>query len=272
MAASIRDTVNSIIESFKQRDIPEAIAYSMFPIPNVPSASWSMLNRLLMFLAGTQDARGFRQWKKVKRYVKKGSKAIHILVPCIEKEVDEETGEEKAVLKGFLTAPVFRVEDTEGEPLHYEQIEVPEFPLIERAREWGISVKAIPGHYTYYGYFSQERKWIVLASPEETVFFHELSHAAHARLLGSLIPGQDWRQEIVAELSAASLCKLVGKTSEHLGNSYRYIASYAEKENLTAFQGCLQVINDVEKVLRLILHGEKKSNDRQKRPREISRV
>lgn len=263
--ASIKDTVNRIITLFEQGDIPQAIAYSMFPIPNVPSASWSMMNRLLMFFSGTQDARGFRQWKQVKRYVKKGSKAFHILVPCITTVVDEDTEEERRILKGFLCAPVFRFEDTDGEPLDYEQIKLPDFPLVEKAQEWGISVKAIPGRYTYWGYFSQTRNEIALATPEETVFFHELAHAAHARLLGTLKPGQHWNQEIVAELSAAALSRLVGKTTNSLGNSYRYISDHAEKASLSPVQGCLQVLSDVEKVLHLILDSEQENEvDHQK--------
>ena len=51
------------------------------------------------------------------RYVKKGAKAFHIFVPYIKAVEDEETGEETQVLKGFLSKPVFRYEDTEGEPL-----------------------------------------------------------------------------------------------------------------------------------------------------------
>ena len=85
------------------------------------------------------------------------------------------------------------------------------------------------------------------------MFFHELAHAAHQRILGELKKGQDWRQEIVAELAAATLCKIVGKTSKNLGNTYRYIEGYAEGAKLTPWQACLKVIGDTEKVLNLIL-------------------
>ena len=50
---------------------------------------------------------------------------------------------------------------------------------------------AIPGNYQCCGYFSQNRNEIGLASKEETVFFHELAHAAHQKLLGELKKGQD---------------------------------------------------------------------------------
>jgi len=74
MNEKVKSVLNSVLERFESGDIPEAIAYSMFPFPEVPSACWSLLNRTLMFLSGTMDARGIRQWNKVKRFVNKGSK------------------------------------------------------------------------------------------------------------------------------------------------------------------------------------------------------
>ncbi len=254
MAASIHDTVSSIIASFERGDLPEAIAYSMFPIHNIPSAKWSLMNRTLMFLAGTQDARGFRQWKQVGRYVKKGSKSFRILVPRIVKTENEENGEVENSLRGFMCKPVFRVENTGGEPLDYEQIELPDLPLIEKAKEWRISVRAIPGNYRYYGYYSSGRKEIALTTPEESVFFHELAHAAHEKINGNLEADQDPLQEIVAELSATALCRLVGKRQGNsLGNSYRYIQRYASDLNLAIHIACLKVMSETEKVLNTII-------------------
>jgi hypothetical protein len=139
MAQNVRDTLNSILEAFGSGNIPEAIAHSMFSIPDLPSSNWSVLNRIIMFLSGTADARGFRQRNDAGRHVKKGAKAIYILVPrLIQRETASETGEaeEEEVLAGFMGKPVFRVEDTDGEPLDYEQIELPPLTLMERAREW----------------------------------------------------------------------------------------------------------------------------------------
>ena len=258
--ANVKQALENIVQRFKEGDIPEAIAYSMFPIPNTPASKWSLFNRTLMFISGTGDARGFRQWKQVNRYVKKGAKSLTILAPRLAKKQAEDGEEAEPVLTGFLAVPVFKVEDTDGEPLDYQKMELPELPLIEVARDWGISVKAVPGNYRYFGYFSQGRKEIGLASEEESVFFHELAHYAHQKLLGELKKGQDWRQEIVAELAAATLCKIVGKDSKHLGNSHTYIEEYAKSANLTPWQGCMKVIGDTEKVLDLILNWESPRN------------
>lgn len=257
MQDRVRQTLSVIVEKFKSGDIPEAVAMASFPAANVPSGKWSFLNRTLMFLSGTGDARGFRQWQEVNRKVKKGAKAIYILVPCFRKEIDEETGEEKNALRYFKATPVFTVEDTEGKKLDYELLEVPELPLMERAREWGLSVKAMPGNYRFYGYYSSQRKEIALASPEEKVFFHELAHAGHERLNGHIKNGQDPFQEIVAELSAQALCRLTGKEADgSFGHSYRYIEGYAQKMKMTPHAACLKVLCETEKVLKLILSGE----------------
>ena len=210
-----------------------------------------------MFLSGTQDGRGFKQWQLSNRYVKKGSKAFYILVPYIKKTEDQETGEEKQALVGFLARAVFRYQDTDGEPLDYEQIELPDLPLIERAEEWGINVKVIPGNFSYQGFYSPVRKEIGLATKDEFVFFHELAHSAHEKVNGNLRRGQNPIQEIVAELSAEALCRIVGKTGgKYLGNSYRYIEKYAGELKITPYSACLKVMSETEKVLNLILKGE----------------
>ena len=241
-----------ILEAFESGKIPEAVAHSTFPQPNVPMNNWSFMNRTLIFLSGTSDARGFRQWQDVNRFVKKGAKAIYILVPIIKKK--KEKDEEKTVLYGFKTAAVFKVEDTEGEPLDYEQQELSELPLMEKAKSWGISVKAVPGNYRYFGYYNKARQEIGLASQDECVFFHELTHSADNRL-NTLKSGQDPLQEIVAELGAGALCHLAGKSgSKYLGNSYQYIFNYADKLNLSPYQACLKVLSRTEKALNLILN------------------
>lgn len=55
--------------------------------------------------------------------------------------MDEVTGveEKKRILVGFTFQPIFRVEDTESEPLSvYEPMQLP--PLVEVAKPFGVSV------------------------------------------------------------------------------------------------------------------------------------
>ena len=257
MSGKIKDVLNTILKKFKTGQIPKAIAYACFPGLDVPSAAWSLLNRTIMFLSGTADARGFRQWQEVGRQVKKGSQAFYILVPVYKKAVDDETEDEAKVLAFFKPAPVFAFEDTKGKPIDQKPIELAELPLLMRARKWGISVKAVPGNYRFYGAYSTHRKEIALATSQECVFFHELSHAAHEKVAGRLKAGQEPLQEIVAELSAQALCWLVGKQpGKTMGNSFRYIDHYAKRQKLTPHSACLKVFSQTEKVLQKILKGD----------------
>jgi len=256
MNKNIQTVLKSIVSAFESGNVPEAVAIASFPIPDIPSAKWSFTNRTIQFLSGTADARGYRQWKSAKRHVKKGAKAVYILVPCFTKQQDEKTEEEQQVLTFFKTMPVFRVEDTEGKPLDYQNIELPDLPFLERAYDWGINVKAVPGNYRYYGYFSPQRQEIALATPAEKTFFHELSHTADYIIKGELKAGQEPFQEITAELSAQALCRIAGKSIEDTtGNSFRYIKHYAQKVKMPPEKACLRVLSDCEKIINLILHG-----------------
>jgi hypothetical protein len=172
------------------------------------------------------------------------------------KHVEDDLGDNQFRLLGFGVSPVFRVEDTQGEPLEYENIELPDLPLMDRAYEWGISIKTIPGNYRYFGYYSSGRKEIALATSQECVFFHEMAHAGHHIIKGNLRPGQDPLQEIVAELSACALAQMVGKSLEDTtGNNFRYIKRYAEHLKISVHSACLKVLSDTEMVLNLIIYN-----------------
>lgn len=258
-AEKITSTLQNIIQLFETGKVPEAIAIATFPRLDVPSSAWSLANRLLMMIAGTSDARGWQQWQMAGRYIKKSTKAFYILAPrLIKKEKPKELAQEeekKYFCAGFFPVPVFSVEDTDGETLNYEKLEVPEFPLMEKAKEWGIEIRGVAFQGKYYGYYSPTMyEKIRLASPHEKVFFHEMAHAAHFKIIGHLKNGQDPQQEIVAELSAQVLAQLVGtQIDSTMGNSYQYIKNYADKMKKNVGLACVSVISDVEKVLKLIL-------------------
>jgi len=148
MNSKVKQVLNNILEAFKSGEIPYAVALASYPTADIPCSKWSLLNRTVMYLTHTTDARGIKQWNQVNRTIKKGSKAFYIIVPYLKKDTDFETGDERSCLKGFMLKPVFRVEDTDGEPLEYQQLKLPGLPLIERAKEWGISgVRTEPTKY-----------------------------------------------------------------------------------------------------------------------------
>jgi len=257
-----RACLQKIVDLFQQGNVPKALAVvTIPPQANIPCAKWSVSNRLLQFLADTSDARGFRQWQESGRKVKKGTKALYILGPKTRKitEKDDNGQEtEKNIVMGFFAIPVFRAEDTDGEPLPYEPASPP--PLAEVAQAFGLSVSYQTFATRYYGYYQGSTKKIVLSTHSDQVFFHELAHAAHERIGGQLQGGQVPSQEIIAELTAATLANLYCPES-NLGFSYDYVKSYAKKSKKTIERACLAVTNTVGKVLDEILNTHVQVNE-----------
>ncbi len=252
-----KECLGRIVDLFKAGNIPKALAVATIPSqPGIPSAKWSISNRVLQFIADTSDAREFRQWQKAGRKVSKGSKAFCILGPNTKaiNETDDNGKEvKKVIVIGFHAIPVFRAEDTDGEPLPYEPATPP--PLVDVAEQFGLSVSYQTFASKYYGYYQGGSKRIVLASHEPKVFFHELAHAAHERIEGKLKGGQVPSQEIIAELTAATLAQMYCPEA-NLGFSYDYVKSYAEKSKKTIERACLAVINTVGLVLDEILNKQ----------------
>lgn len=253
MNEKVRNILDKILVSFETGNIPEAISIAVLPGLDVPCSKWSLCNRLIVFLSGTSDARGFNQWKEVGRYPKKGSKAIYILSPRHKKMKEDGIEEEKTILTGFAPVAVFKYEDTDGKPLDLPELKPRELPpLIEVAEQWNISVSWQSFQGGLYGLYSPGRKEIVLATHDESVFFHELAHAAHERVKGKLESGQERKQEVVAELTATVLAHLYGKRTNE-GHAYQYIRRYAEKSGRDVHKACLSVIADVGKCIEMIM-------------------
>ena len=140
MTNRIKEVLDGILTKFESGDIPKAVAISTFPMNDMPSSRWSFLNRLIMYLSGTVDARGFRQWQQVGRSVKGGSKAFYIMVPRITRK-ETEKDEEEQIVSGFLAKPVFKYEDTAGKPLKIKTPKLPDLPLMRRQKNGGSRSK-----------------------------------------------------------------------------------------------------------------------------------
>lgn len=236
----VDEALNEIVKMFESGTVPEAVNIVTFPASNVPCRKWSLGNRMLLLISKTQDARGFKQWKAVGRHVKKGAKAVWILAPMFikkqsvtnEMQPDGTTCEKvetRQILIGFKAVPVFKVEDTEGNALEYQKLELPALPLSEVAQAWNIKVQPAGFEGHAYGWFRPGSNDITLATADEEVWFHELAHAADNRL-GHMKCGQDPLTEIVAELSAACLARMVGrKVTPNMGEHFKYMQGYAAK-------------------------------------------
>ncbi len=241
---SYREVMGDLLESFKSGDLPEAVARTYIDFPDVPCARYSVVNRLLIMFARTGDARGYRQWEKAGRRVKKGTKAFYIFVPKIVPRKNKD-GEEETACTGFAMVPMFRYEDTEGQPLpEHAPVTIP--PLVDVARKAGIGVTWGRSTRGEYGYFSPGSNQINLSSEDPNVFFHELVHAYDNKTT-KLKGGQDPVQECVAEFGACVLARVFGIRVDK--SSYDYIKAYnGEVPNM-----CQRVLTRVDKIVRTIL-------------------
>ena len=246
----IKEAIETLLKIF-QEDNLEKVARAVFRGGDIPADKWSFLNRVLMYLNHADDARGFRQWQQVGRYVKKGSKAFYIIGPVTKKiteerslESGEKVREEKQIIAGFKAIPVFRFEDTEGEPIIREafKVNIPyEFNSI--IQELGLKVQPVRFCGSAYGSYNLLNKEIRLASPEIEIFLHELSHAVDDRLTG-LRPGQRNDQEVTAEFSAAVIAHLMGYKIP-LGNVKEYIENYSFKELMSCLARIEKIVSYV---------------------------
>ena len=114
----------------------ELLGYCAAPFikaPELPSSKYSFGNQLLLYSQKADDVRGFTAWKNVNRHVKKGAKAVWILAPRKIK-VEDDDGETHELNTGFRAVPVYRLEDTEGDPLpEYKPKSIP--PLTDLAEK-----------------------------------------------------------------------------------------------------------------------------------------
>lgn len=240
-------SLDRVVEKFKSGDMSPISKVAKIRLDvNAPANKWSLSNKILAFVQAEElDCRGFRQWQQVGRNIKKGSRAVYIVRPHTIKKVED--NEEEVVCVGFSHIPVFPASCTEGEDTlpGYKPVELP--PLADVAEKLGIQVDYIPIAPDRLGDCNQEGSKIRLGTHEPKIFFHELTHAIHARIDGGLKGGQHTDQETIAEFTTAVLMDFYG-LGDHSGNAWKYISHYA-KDPLVAITKAMGTVEQVLEVL-----------------------
>jgi antirestriction protein ArdC len=257
----VEGTLSKILEAFESGNLPSKMA-QVFVAGAVKKhcASYSFMNRLIVMLHGYSDARGYGQWKKVGRFVKKGEKGFAILAPIMaKKNRTKDTGEVESYsfCVGFKAVKVFGQEQTEGKPIENAE-NVQEFlstlPLLNVAEKWGIEVNAYNGNENgAYGFYVLNGKSIGLGTENLSTWAHELCHASDDRL-GNLKDDKRWVSEVSAELAGAVLLEAIGYTEESdRGGAWDYISTYAKRAGVEPIDACRMVIGRVGKIVQQIL-------------------
>lgn len=264
MNKNVAQTFTALVKKMRDPDsLPKALAPIWLELGNVPSDKWSLNNRMIRALiGGTGDARGYKQWEGVGRKVKGKEKAFYILGPCMRKTHDPVTDLDELICVGYKAIPVFGIEQTEGDPVDtgakdYTAM-IDAFPLINVAREWGLTVSARNSGSAQATYSRKGSISMAVESP--AVFLHELVHAAdHKRgTIKSHAGNGKSENEVVAELGSAILAEMLG-VEYSLGGTARYIGSYAGKDVAKA---CYKVLTRTVAAVQLIMDartGEQKA-------------
>jgi hypothetical protein len=140
---------------------------------------------------------------------------------------------------------------------------VESLPLIEVAREGGLSVESFNGQGASYLGAYRHHAGIALGVNNLSTWAHELVHAADHRNSKAL--GQHWRSETVAELGGAVLLQILGYPHDaDLGGCWEYIERYAEKSGLEVIDACDKVLQRICEAVALILDTAEALREREK--------
>lgn len=242
-------SINKVIEQFKTGDISAISRVARINLDeSAPARKWSLSNKIIAFMQAEElDCRGFVQWQNVGRKVKKGSSAVYIFRPHTITKLND-NDEKETICVGFSTVPVFAASSTEGEEINsiYKPAELP--PLTEVARKFGIQIDYVPVTPDRLGDCQTDGSKIRLGSHDARIFFHELTHAIHAKIEGGLEGGQQTNQETIAEFTTAVLMDFYG-LGDHTGNAWKYISHYADDPIIAI----TKALGTVEKVLAVLL-------------------
>lgn len=232
--------------------------------------NYSAGNTILIYLQNPQAryVKGYKSWNKLDRHVKKGSKGIAILAPCIRKvEVLKEPEnkneynnlegekEERQVISGFKIAYVYDIADTDGSNEHLpvlftgllgndikeQEIYNSLYNIISEKH----TVQYVTGTYSK-GSYNLETKVISIREDLDYIqkiktLLHEYAHLLDfANNPSSEIPRN--RRELVAESVAFVVSLRLGlDTSSY---SMSYINSWLQDKNeIKLIADCVQKIS-----------------------------
>ena len=219
-----------------------------------PSATWSITNQIILAHYDTRDARGIRQWESVGRKINPDAKPVIIRAPRYYKFKNDK--DEEVTGMYFVGIPVFRLEDTTGDPLpECKPKELP--PLYDLAEHNGIKVTYGPQRKAGQGgFYSPSDKHIYLCGEAKGSFFHELAHHYDGKFTKMKI-GRHVDQEMVAEMTACVLAKLYGEDTIEF--SQKYCAKYiGTTDPVKVGRSCVMVLNRVKNVIHSILEDAEK--------------
>ena len=223
---------------------------------------YSFYNLLLIAVQkdGATLCAGFKQWRKHKRWVNEGEKAIWILAPGFvsvknKKADDDGNGDDKdgvKTLSYFFSVPVFDISQTSGQELLIGNIEVQgngDLSLDDVSAKFdypvqvsqGLEDGSTDGHKIKLSHRANEAQMIAC-------YFHELAHIllGHAKDIGKNLSKEV--REMEAEDTAYLVCSCIGIENEGAKSYVGHWKGSKEKIDKSA----LKILGTAEKILRKV--------------------
>jgi len=244
--------IDEVLKRLKEgvNDIQESNNFKQFLLTMSKFHDYSIGNLILIMVQkpGATRVAGFKTWKDLGRWVKKGEKGIAILAPCLppkerklEPKEDEEEAEEIEVSPlYFKVVHVFDISQTDGKAL--PEFEVPSLTgeaneqlfarIMAVARAQGVDVSFESRPYqdpAIKGMYSGKSIWV---RPEESraqqlkTLLHEVAHYYSESVFR--IPRRD--AETIAESAAFTVGAHFGFDSGV--RSFSYVALWAEDKKV----------------------------------------
>ena len=199
---------------------------------------------------------GFHQWRKHKRWVNEGEKALWILAPGIvsakKKDGDGEDEDEVKTVKYFFSVPVFDISQTSGQELLIGNSEVKgngDVKLKDVSSKFDYPVQVSNGLADG----STDGKNIKISKRSNgaqmvACYFHELAHILldHAKDRGKNLSRQ--LRELEAEATSYLVCSCIGIENK---GAKSYIGHWnGSKEKID--KSALKILGTAEKILRKV--------------------
>jgi antirestriction protein ArdC len=123
-AKELTDSALAQLAAQLEEGCSEALTAFLTAMSHMHHYSWNNTLLIAMQRPSSTYVAGFRTWKKLKRFVRKGEKGIAIVAPMLyRKRRDEEAelagddDDRTTRIRGFKVVYVFDIEQTDGEPL-----------------------------------------------------------------------------------------------------------------------------------------------------------
>lgn len=147
--------------------------------------NYSFYNSILIKMQGGTICQSFQGWKRLKRFVQKGTHSnIFVCRPMFKKVKNTTTGEEESKLLGFAWARVFDISLTDGEALQYDHNSLDtykgDYEAVKSAIENLCGVSVVEGYTGTARGFADGKQLAVSVMSNTTdrlkTLFHEAGH------------------------------------------------------------------------------------------------